>query len=134
MQFLLNFLRQNKSLMSKYAVVGGIATIIDFSILYFLTDFVGFHYLLSATISFVFAALVNYNVNRRWTFRSNGKKRRQIPIFFIIATMGVIINNNILYIGVEFFALHYLLVKVFATGIVMVWNFLGNKYLTFRVK
>lgn len=120
--------------MIKYAIVGSIATIVDFLVLYILTDHVGLHYLLSATLSFIMAAFVNYNMNRSWTFQSNGKKRKQVPVFLIIATMGLLINNNILYIGVNFFGLYYLLVKVFATGLVMVWNFLGNKFLTFKIK
>lgn len=120
--------------MMKYSIVGGLATAVDFLILYILTDYAGLYYLLSATLSFIVAAFVNYNMNRRWTFQSNGKKRKQIPVFLTIAVMGLLINNNILYLGVTFLNWHYLLVKIFATGFVMVWNFLGNKYLTFKIK
>jgi putative flippase GtrA len=111
-----------------------LSALIDFSVLYFLTDIVGFHYLTSATISFVLAATANYWSNRRWTFQSNGQRRKQLPVFFIIAVLGLIINNYIIYISVEKLGLHYLFGKVLATAIVTVWNFLGNKYLTFRIK
>ena len=132
MNFFLNYFRVNKELFLKYATVGLTAAAIDFSFLYVLTDFFHIHYLISATISFTLAALVNYNLNRRWTFRSNGRRLYQLPIFFTIAVLGVLINNNIMYFGVEKIELHYLLAKVGATAMVTIWNFLGNKYLTFK--
>ena len=125
----------------KYCIVGGTAAVVDFGILFGLTEFfLGIqYYLVSATISFVFSALTNYTLNRRWTFRSDGKKRRQIPIFFTVATMGLLINNFIMFLGMEGLLLKniqygYLLAKVIATGLVLIWNFLGNKYITFNEK
>jgi len=133
MKFVWNYIHRHKTLMLKYGVVGATAAVVDFALLYILTDVVGWYYLWSATASFIVAALVNYQLNRTWTFKSSGQKRKQLPIFFIIATAGILINNGILYLGVEM-GLHYLWAKVFATGFVTIWNFFGNKYLTFRVK
>ncbi len=122
----------------KYCIVGGTAAVVDFGVLFILTElFLGVeYYLVSATISFILSALTNYALNRRWTFRSSGKKRKQIPIFFAVATMGLLINNSIMYVGMEKLLLKniqygYLVAKVIATGLVLIWNFLGNKYITF---
>lgn len=128
------FFDRNKHLLRKYIIVGFIATIIDFGVLFLLTDLVGLYYLASASISFVLAAAFNYYFNRTWTFQSTGKRRKQLPVFFTIAILGLILNNNIIYASVEQFNLHYLLGKALATGIVIFWNFFGNKYLTFRIK
>ena len=118
----------------KYCIVGGTAAVVDFGILFILTDFFSVHYLTSATVSFIVSALVNYSLNRSWTFRSNGKNRKQLPNFFTIATMGLVLNNGMMYTGVEFFGLWYILAKVIATGVVVIWNFFGNKYITFNDK
>jgi putative flippase GtrA len=125
----------------KYCIVGGTGAVVDFGILFILTElFLGLeYYLLSATVSFILSALTNYFLNRSWTFRSNGKKRKQIPIFFAVATMGLLINNSIMFMGMEKFLLKdlhygYLLAKIIATGLVLIWNFLGNKYITFNDK
>ncbi|MCD4760394.1 GtrA family protein [bacterium] len=128
------FACDNKYIIAKYATVGAASAVIDFGVLYILTDWVGVYYLASATISFILAAILNYTLNRIWTFRSNGKRRKQLPIFFTIAILGLILNNNIMYLSVERFAFHYLWAKVFAAAIVTFWNFFGNKYLTFRIK
>lgn len=134
MKFIFNFVKNNRQQIGKFCVVGFTAAVIDFGLLYVLTDWFGLYYLASATISFVVAATYNYYLNRRWTFCSAGSKRKQMPIFFVIAIIGILINNFILYLGVEQFALHYLVAKVIATAIVTGWNFFGNKYLTFRIE
>lgn len=118
--------------MSKYALVGLSAGVIDFTVLYILTSWCGLYYLVSATISFCLSAIWNYSFNKRWTFCSNGSHKRQVPIFLIIAGAGLLLNNNIMFLGVEKLGLHYLLAKVVAAALVTSWNFFGNKYLTFR--
>ncbi|MBT4850135.1 GtrA family protein [Candidatus Parcubacteria bacterium] len=134
MKFLLDYLHRNRFIMSKYAVVGFSSMIIDLGVLYILTEFADVHYLMSATISFVMAAFYNYNLNRRWTFQSSGSKTKQVPVFLIIAGIGLLLNNNILFIGVRQFGLWYIYAKVLAIAIVTSWNFFGNKYLTFKIK
>lgn len=127
-----NFFWNNRVQFAKYCVVGATAAVVDFGLLYILTDLVSVHYLLSNTLSFIAAALVNYYLNRKWTFRSTGQKRKQLPIFFTVATAGLFINDGIMFLGVEYLTLHYLWAKVVATGIVTVWNYLGNKFFTFK--
>ncbi|MBU1202651.1 GtrA family protein [Patescibacteria group bacterium] len=129
-----NFAKENNKQIAKYATVGLTAGVVDFSILFILTDLAGWHYLVSATFSFILSALVNYTLNRIWTFRSNGKRRKQLPVFFIIATLGLLINNNMMYISVEHWGFHYLVAKILASALVTFWNFFGNKYFTFRIK
>lgn len=133
MELILKLIYKNK-LFIKYCIVGGTAAVVDFGILAILKEVFNVHYLVAATLSFILAALTNYSLNRRWTFRSDGQKRRQIPIFFTVATLGLLLNNGMMYIGVEFLALWYIWAKVIATGVVLMWNFLGNKYFTFAVK
>ena len=118
----------------KYLFVGVAATIIDFVFLYALTEWLGFWYLLSATISFILAAAANYVLNKIWTFQNKDKKiARQFMIFIGVAIVGLAINNSILYVGVEYFGLWYMFSKVLATVASLIWNFIGHKYITFRV-
>ncbi|MFA5127117.1 MAG: GtrA family protein [Patescibacteria group bacterium] len=131
-QKLLVYINVNKIQMLKYGAVGLTAAIFDFGILIFLTELAHVFYLLSATISFIVSALVNYYLNRFWTFRSRGSQVRQIPIFFVVATIGLGLNNLILWLGVEWVHMYYVVAKVLATAVVMVSNYLGNKYFTFK--
>ena len=51
--------------------------------------------------------------------------------FFTIAFVGLLLNTIIMAIGVEILNLHYLLAQVVATGLVLFWNFTGNRLWTF---
>jgi len=134
MKFLWDYFVNNRVQMIKYACVGFSAFLTDFSVLYILTDFVHLHYLVSATIAFLFASLVNYSANRVWTFRSNGSKTKQIPVFLLVVGSGLLLNNYIMYVSVEHFGLWYMYAKIIATTLVTIWNFFGNKYFTFKIK
>ncbi len=118
----------------RYCVVGATATVVDYGLLYSLTEYLGFWYLLSATFGFIGGATTNYLLNRFWTFKNKDKRiARQVSIFLIIAAVGIVLNNTILAIGVEIFGLWYMLAKVISTVITLIWNFVGHKYFTFRV-
>ena len=41
--------------------------------------------------------------------------------------LGLGINNGCMWIGVELFGISYLVVKIVATAVVMVWNFVTRK-------
>ena len=47
----------------RYFFVGGFAFIVDFGLLYILTEYAGLHYLLSATLSFIAGLVVNYIIS-----------------------------------------------------------------------
>ncbi len=131
---LVKYFQENKGQMLRYAVVGGTGAIVDLGALYILTEFFHFYYLWSTTLSFIVSALLNFYFNRRWTFKSSGNTKKQLLIFSFVATSGVVLNGFIMYILVDWLKIYYMLAKVFSVGIVTIWNFLWNKYFTFRVK
>ena len=130
--FWVNYVINNWQQLWRYGLVGLTSAIIDFGILYLLTEALGFHYLWSATISFIVAASYNYYLNKTWTFKAGGKLSKQVSIFLLIAGSGVLLNNLILYLLVEQAHWWYIYAKIIATGIVTIGNFIGNKYLTFK--
>jgi len=124
---------ESHQLFLKYCLVGAAATVVDYALLFSLTEFLGLWYLVSATIGFCGGATTNYILNRVWTFDNNDKRiARQIGIFLMIAGIGIVLNNGILVIGVEVFGLWYMLAKVISTAITLIWNFIGHKHITFK--
>lgn len=84
-------------------------------------------------LSFSISVINSYTWNRRWTFRSNDpKKLREFIKFLTIAIVGVVLNASIMYIVVDFVHLNDLYGLVLASAIVMFWNFLANKFYTFK--
>lgn len=113
----------------KFGVVGVIAFCIDYGILALLTEVFGVNYLVSATISFTASVVFNYVASMHYVFthKEGMSKRREFAIFVALSVIGLGINNLCMWAGVELFGIHYLITKIGATAIVMVWNFVTRK-------
>ncbi len=112
----------------KFGIVGFVAFLIDYSVLYILTEFLNFHYLVSATISFIVSLIFNYIASIKWVFDA-GKKQtlKEVIIFVILSVIGLLINHIVMFIMVDKIHIHYMITKIFATVIVMIWNFITRK-------
>ena len=113
----------------KFTVVGGIATVIDFVFLYIFREFCHFPVLVSNTLSFCISVIYNYIASVKWVFDVNKDKnaKKQFIIFIIFSVLGLLLNNLIMWITVECLSIYYLLAKIIATAIVMVFNFVTRK-------
>ena len=113
----------------KFGVVGTISFVIDYGLLALLTEAFGVNYLISATISFTVSVVFNYAASMRYVFthKEGMSKTREFIIFVVLSVIGLLINNVCMWAGVEFMHIHYLITKIAATIIVMVWNFVTRK-------
>jgi len=117
----------------KFGIVGVSSTIIDWGIYLGLTRLLGFFYLDAKVISFLFSVINSYILNRSWTFRSTDpKKLHQFGKFLVVAAVGLGLNALIMYLVVSKLHLHDIIGLIFASAIVMFWNFLINKFWTFK--
>lgn len=109
----------------KFGIVGFLAFLIDYGLLAFLTECFGVNYLISATIGFTVSVVFNYLASMRFVFthKEGLSKRKEFTIFVLLSIVGLLLNNSIMWAGVELVHGHYLIVKLFATAIVMLWNF-----------
>ena len=116
----------------KFGVVGTIAFFIDYGVLMLLSQGLGWDPVLSAAISFSVSVVFNYVASMRYVFthRDDLSKRREFVIFLVLSAIGLGINELCMAAGVAAFGDSALAVtgtKVFATAVVMVWNFLSRK-------
>jgi putative flippase GtrA len=86
----------------------------------------------SSTLGFIVGALVNYTLSYYYVFRSNSSHSHTITKFFTVAIFGLGLNAFVLSSAIYGLRLHYLAGQVLATGIVVIWNFVGNRWWTFR--
>lgn len=116
----------------KFGVVGIIATVIDFGMLYVLSQPLGMDPVISAGISFCVSLVFNYVASMRYVFthREDMSRSREFVIFLVLSLIGLAINEAIMAAGVAVLgnsALAVMGTKVLATAIVMVWNFVSRK-------
>ncbi len=136
---------------AKFGVVGVICFFIDFGIytvLNIVFRAVGFdqqcswYYLISQFISFIISMVTNYILSFKFVFkrRDDMSKQKEFIIFFVLSVIGLIINEAVLYVGMDvvyekWTGLNRLMgtglaetfFKCFATGVVMVYNFISRK-------
>lgn len=113
----------------KFGVVGVIAFFIDFGVMVFLTEVFGMNPVASATISFTVSVVFNYLASMRYVFqhREGMSRTREFVIFVVLSVIGLAINDALMWAGTELAAFDYRLVKIIATAVVMVWNFVTRK-------
>lgn len=116
----------------KFGVVGIIATVIDFGVLYILSQPLGMDPVISAGISFCVSLVFNYVASMRYVFthREDMSRSREFVIFLVLSLIGLAINEAVMAAGVAVLgnsALAVMGTKVLATAIVMVWNFVSRK-------
>lgn len=131
---------------AKYAVVGVANTAVDFGVLNLLMwmgqTYEGKIIFFFNTISFLVAVVHSYFWNKFWTFKNKQSENKTIQFiqFMIISLIGALINSGIVYVlgslinpacGLSQRA-WINVVKVIATVISLIWNFVGYKLIVFK--
>lgn len=111
--------------------IGAIGTAGHYATLILLVQALHADPVIASTIGFTVGALINYLLNYRITFNSDKRHSEALTKFLSVAALGAVINGLIMTAGINISDLHYLVIQVIATSIVLVFNFIANKYWTF---
>lgn len=113
----------------KFGIVGVVATVIDFGVMIALREGVGLTPVVASTISFCVSLVFNYVASMRFVFarRDDMGRAREFTTFLVLSLVGLGINALLMWAGTELATYDYRLVKVFATAVVMLWNFVTRK-------
>lgn len=114
-----------------FALIGVLGTAAHFIVLYALVSCFDFGPVLASSLGAVSGALLNYGLNYRLTFRSRKRHREALPKFIVVAGGGWLLNALLMAILLSRLDIHYLLAQLIVTGLVLVWNFLANRFWTF---
>ena len=117
----------------RYCIVGGLAFLVDYGLLYLLADKFGLHYLLSASIAFIAGLVVNYLISTFWVFSESKyqDKRKEFAIFAFIGVIGLGLTEGLMWLFTDLVGLHYLLSKLITAALVLLWNFFARKVILF---
>jgi len=116
----------------KFTIVGTVNTLIDLTALYCFVEYLHINVILASILSFLIAATNSFFFNKTWTFKNSSLNyRNQVLKFIIVSGIGLTLNTIFMYMFVQLIGLWYMFSKVLTSGIVLIWNFIGNKFWTF---
>ena len=106
----------------------------DFLLLYLLTAYADFHYLISAAIGYLAGLCVNYLLSVSWVFHKKrlNNKAAEFSVFALIGVIGLGVNEVLMWLFTGVFMLHYMVSRIFSAGIGYTWKYVVRKYLLFR--
>jgi putative flippase GtrA len=133
----------------RYAIVGGIAALVDMA-----TNYAMLFYILGATkddrwqvtlsvaAGFVVGIVVNFVLANTFVFRSSEQRKRGMTagafvIYAVVGVVGLGLSVVLTLAGTYFIGeegVWYVLLTCAVKGIVLIWNYLGRKIFVYRGK
>jgi glycosyltransferase involved in cell wall biosynthesis/putative flippase GtrA len=120
----------------KYLFAGTTATTVDLVLLFSLTNYFYFHYLVSAVIAFVFAFFVSFYLQKFWTFRDGDKSviYKQMSMYLTLGLTNLSANSLIMYVLVDHIGVMYIIAQIFTGLLLSIINFLVYRLIIFNKK
>lgn len=116
----------------KFGLVGFSGLFVDFGITFLFKEKLKFQKYLANSIGFISAASSNYFLNRIYTFHSsNPQVFVEYSQFMVISLVGLLINTLVLWLIVSKLKWNFYFSKLLAIGVVTIWNFGANAFITF---
>lgn len=112
-----------------FGIVGSLSFCIDYCLMIVFTEILGIYYFISSSLSFLISVSFNYICSMRFVFcgKKDISKSKEYFVFVMFSIVGLLINQFVMWFMVEKFNIYYAITKLFATVIVMIWNFVSRK-------
>lgn len=115
-----------------YGMIGSFTASLDFLIFTTLTQWLNVYYIISNVISCSTGILCSFLLNRKYNFKVTDHTTRRLLIFVSVGVLGLFLSSVLLRIFIDSFHWNELLSKLLSIAIVVFFQFLLNKYISFR--
>ena len=117
-----------------YLIVGGLATIVEWSGFWVFFDMLHIQYLLATALAFVFSTFANWAFGRLLVFRGKQKQSllKELASIYLTSLGGLLLNLAIMYIMVDYLDFWEMFAKICATVLVFSYNYLIRKKLIYK--
>ncbi len=120
--------------MFRYIFVGGGAFIVDSGSMTLLT-LLGVNLYISIAIGFILGLVANYILSKSFVFSSEKSKLNgfsEFVAYALIGIAGLLITEFLMHIMVYNIGINFIVSKIFAAAVVLVWNFAARKFILYR--
>ena len=107
---------------TRFLIVGAAATVTQFAILIVLVEFANVPEIAAPVLSYGGGAVLNYALNRSFTFRSNAAHRTAVPRFALMVITGLTLNT-LIFTLLHSVGLYYILAQAITTLTVLIFNY-----------
>ena len=97
----------------------------------------GFFVFLAQGIAFVLGLIANFILSKLFVFQEKSEKTNaagEFVTYGVVGIVGLLIKWLLLWLFNTLIGIHYMLVWVISTIIVLIWNYAGRKLLLYRKK
>ena len=112
----------------RFAVAGVLGFFIDYGCMVLFAEAFHMHYLLATALAFLISVVVNYLLCAYWVFQGADTKNGGVKAGFLITSaIGLGLNELIMYLLVDLLHIHYMIAKLIAVVLVMIWNYFSKR-------
>ena len=130
----------------RFLAAGGAAFAVELGALILLKEKLGLDTLAATPVAFILSVIVNYLICVLWVFPgAREQNRKKQAAFLLTSAVGLLLNEILMFLfrtawGEEtvlfrlssFAVSLYVLNKILATGIVMIWNYFTKRYILMK--
>jgi putative flippase GtrA len=116
----------------RYLIVGGSSFLLEYGLFFILLQHYKIHYLIANSVVYSSVSLINFMLNRTWTFRSQKKVSLQLMLYLGLIGFNFFASNLVLYFFSDFMQISPLIAKIIVMGMVVCWNFVLYKKVIYR--
>jgi len=120
----------------RYLGTGCVGLFVNLGSYHLLVAALGVPYLPGSMIAIALSTVVGFLLQKYWTFaeRSRADAPRQFALYAGLALWNLALNTGIVFLLVEYAALHYLIAQAIGAGVVAVSSFFVYHYYIFAVQ
>ena len=113
----------------RFLAVGGGCFLLEYGLLFSLTEYGGLDPLVSAPIAFTISLVVNYILCVYVVFHVKHQGTTQMVLFIVTSLMGLGLNQLVMWFCIDILAIWYMFAKIVASAIVMIWNYFTKRFI-----
>ena len=113
----------------RFLAVGGGCFLLEYALLFSLTEYGGLAPLVSAPIAFTISLIVNYILCVYVVFHVKHQGTKQMILFIVTSIMGLGLNQLVMWFCIDILAIWYMFAKIVASAIVMIWNYFTKRFI-----